>query len=120
MKRKKLLLVVLLVFFVLGMLPGLRLSPVTAFGADVDVLQTTPLTAYELVRNGSFNYNMLWWSKRGAGVNNAQVEATIDPQGGPAVRIFSESDANFATASAIYQELYLPDAITKATVGFKV
>lgn len=120
MKRKKLLLVVLMVFFVLGTLPGLRLSPATAFGADVDALQTVPLTNYELVRNGGFNYNLLWWSKRGAGLNNAQVEATVDPQGGPAVRIFSESDANFATASAIYQELYLPDTITKATVGFKV
>lgn len=69
----------------------LRLSPVTAFGADVDAMQTVPLTGYEFVRNGGFNYNLLWWSKRGAGLNNAQVEATVEPQGGPAVRIFSES-----------------------------
>ncbi len=120
MKRKRLLGVVLLVTFVLGLLPGLRSNSMTAFGADVDALQTVPLTGYELVRNGGFNYNLLWWSKRGAGSNNAQVEATADAQGGPAVRIFSESDANFATASAIYQELYLPDTITKATVSFKV
>lgn len=120
MKRKMLLLVVLMVSFVLGGLPVLRLSPVTAFGADVDAMQTVPLTGYELVRNGGFNYNLLWWSKRGAGLNNAQVEATVDPQGGPAVRIFSESDGDFANASAIYQEIYLPDTITKATVSFKV
>lgn len=82
--------------------------------------QTTPLTNYAVTRNGGFDYGLLWWSKRGAGLNNAQVEPNIGPDGGAAVRIFSEADANFATASAIYQEIYLPDTVTRATVNFKV
>lgn len=82
--------------------------------------QTTPLTNYAVTRNGRFEYGLLWWSKRGAGLNNAQVEPNIGSDGGAAVRVFSEADANIATASAIYQEIYLPDAITTATVRFKV
>jgi hypothetical protein len=94
-------------------------NPMTVFTAHAGT-QTVPLTDYALTRNAGFNYELLWWSKRGAGLNNAQVEANLDPQGGPAVRIFSEADGDFATASAIYQEIYLPDTISAATIRFKV
>lgn len=120
MRTRILSLIGLMVAVIVSMQIGLWSNPANASTAHADGVQTAPLTDYVMTRNGSFNYNFLWWSKRGAGLNNAQVEANVDPQGGPAVRIFSESDANFATASAIYQEIYLPDTITKATVNFKV
>jgi hypothetical protein len=120
MRKSTVSLVGLMVAVMLTIQTGVWLNPATAFYAHTDGGQSASLKSYSLVRNGGFNYDLLWWSKRGAGLNNAQVEANLDPQGGPAVRIFSESDANLANASAIYQEIYLPDTITKATVSFKV
>lgn len=120
MNKRMMVLIGLMIGLIVGMQGGLGPGSVAVRKASAASAQTVPLTNYELIRNGGFNYDFLWWSKRGAGLNNALVEANIDPQGGPAVRIFSDLDANFATASAIYQEIYLPDTVSKATVGFKV
>ena len=82
-----------------------------------------PVTNRNLVRNGGFDLgsgtNLPGWWSRGGAVTTAQIEAAADAQGGPAVKIFTNG-ADFATASAIYQELHLPTAVTGATLSFAV
>lgn len=55
----------------------------------------------------------------GGAVTTAQIEAAADAEGGPACQTFTNG-ADFATASAIYQELHLPTAVTGATLSFAV
>jgi hypothetical protein len=82
-----------------------------------------PVTDRNLVRNGGFDLgtgtNLPGWWSRGGAVTNAQIEAAADAQGGPSVKIFTNG-ADYTTASAIYQELHLPTAVTAATLSFAV
>jgi hypothetical protein len=82
-----------------------------------------PMTDRELIRNGDFalfSGSLIdGWQTRGGAVTNAQIEATADPQGGPAVKIFTNG-ADYATASAIYQEIHLPTTVSAATLSFNV
>jgi hypothetical protein len=85
--------------------------------------ENLPVTNRNLTRNGGFDLGAgtnipAWWSRGGAPAN-AQIEAGVDAQGGPAVKIFTNG-ADYATASAIYQELHLPTAVTAATLSFAV
>jgi len=84
---------------------------------------SVPVTDRNLVRNGGFDLgsggNMVGWQARGGAVTNAQIEATADPQGGPAAKIFTNG-ADYATASAIYQEIHLPTTVSAAVLGFDV
>lgn len=81
------------------------------------------ITNLNLVRNGGFDLGAgtsipAWWSRGGA-TTNAQIEASSGVQGGPAVKIFTNG-ADFATTSAIYQEIHLPTTVTAATLSFDV
>ncbi|MBX2998253.1 MAG: hypothetical protein KF893_07035 [Caldilineaceae bacterium] len=82
-----------------------------------------PVTDRELIRNGDFalfSGSLIdGWQTRGGAVTNAQIEATADPQGGPAVKIFTNG-ADYATASAIYQEIHLPTTVSAAALSFNV
>jgi hypothetical protein len=82
-----------------------------------------PVTDRELIRNGDFSISagtlIHGWQTRGGAITNAQIEATADPQGGPAVKIFTNG-ADYATASAIYQEIHLPTTVSAATLSFHV
>jgi hypothetical protein len=82
-----------------------------------------PVANQELIRNGDFalfSGSLIdGWRTRGGAVTNAQIEATADPQGGPAVKILTNG-ADYATASAIYQEIHLPTTVSAATLSFNV
>ncbi|MDA0243652.1 MAG: hypothetical protein OT477_09575 [Chloroflexi bacterium] len=77
------------------------------------------LTNYELIRNGGFSHQLAGWAARGGAATNAQIEATADPQGGPAVKIFTNGQ-DPATMPAIYQEIHLPSTVTAAQLNFNV
>jgi hypothetical protein len=110
------LLIPLLLILLLPLLG--RVAQTTAVAAPDNT--TITLTNYDLIRNGDFAEGLSLWRKRGAGLNNAQAEAGIGMGNSTAVRIFTEADTNFATASAIVQELYLPTQTTAATIRFDV
>jgi hypothetical protein len=110
------LLIPLLLILLLPLLG--RVAQTTAVAAPDNT--TIPLTNYDLIRNGDFAQGLNLWRKRGNGPNNAQAEEGIGPDNSTAVRIFTESDTNFATASAIMQEIYLPTTTTAATIRFNV
>ena len=84
---------------------------------------TVTVTDLDLIRNGDFALSsgslITAWSTRGGAATNAQIEATADPQGGPAVKIFTNG-ADPSTASAIFQEIHLPTTVNAATLSFNV